>query len=69
MVHGWGDDIVPIEAVFDFARTHQAMLHIVPAGHALLEQVDWLVEIFDQFLGRCLQQDFIAARKRLLATI
>jgi len=69
VVHGWDDDVVPLDAVVDFARTHQAMLHIVPAGHALLEQVDWLVEVFDQFLGRCLQQDVITARERLLATI
>ncbi len=69
VVHGWSDDIVPIAAVFDFARTHEAMLHVVPAGHALLEQVDWLTQAFELFLGRCLQQDRNMARERLLATI
>lgn len=69
VVYGWDDDIVPVEAVFDFARTHQAMLHLVPAGHALLEQVEWLTQAFELFLGRCLQLDSSTARERLLATI
>jgi pimeloyl-ACP methyl ester carboxylesterase len=69
LVHGWNDDIVPLEAVLDFARAHQAMLHLVPAGHALLEQVDWLTRIFELFLARCLQHDCRPARERLLATI
>jgi pimeloyl-ACP methyl ester carboxylesterase len=69
VVHGWRDDIVPIEPVLDFARTYQAMLHMVPAGHALLEQVDWLTQVFGLFLCRCLQRDGDKKRERLLATI
>lgn len=69
VVHGWGDDVVPTEAVLDFARTHQAMLHMLPAGHALLEQVGLLTQIFELFLGRCLQRDGAQKRARLLATI
>lgn len=69
VVHGWDDDAVPCGAVFDFARTHQAMLHMVPAGHALLEQIDWLTRIFELFLGRCMELDCRPARERLMATI
>jgi pimeloyl-ACP methyl ester carboxylesterase len=69
VVHGWDDDVVPAETVLDFARAHQAMLHLVPARHALLEQVDLLTEIFDLFLGRCLSQGGSMARERLMATI
>jgi surfactin synthase thioesterase subunit len=68
VVHGWDDNIVPLDAVLDFARTHQAMLHLVPAGHALLEQVDWLTRIFELFLTQCMQLDCRPARERLLAT-
>ncbi len=68
VVHGWNDDIVPVDAVLDFARTHQAMLHLVPAGHALLEQVEWLTRIFELFLTHCIQLDCRPARERLLAT-
>jgi pimeloyl-ACP methyl ester carboxylesterase len=69
IVHGWSDDIVPLEAVVNFARTHQAMLHLVPAGHALVEQIDWLIQIFELFLGKCLQHDPNQKRARFLATI
>jgi len=68
VVHGWDDDVVPVEPVFAFAKQHQAMLHLVPAGHALLEQVDFLVQIFAPFLDRCLQLDGGMARERFLAT-
>lgn len=69
VIHGWNDDVVPIKAVINFARAHQAMFHLVPARHALLEQVDWLTLVFQQFLDRCLHRDSDMSRERLLATI
>ena len=69
VVHGWDDDVVPAEPVLAFAKKHQAMLHLVPAGHALLEQIDWLPQIFEFFLARCLQFDGNMAKERLLATL
>ena len=69
VVRGWEDDVVPSGAVLDFARTHKAMLHMLPAGHALLEQVDWLSRIFELFLGRCMGLDCRPATERLMATI
>jgi len=68
VVHGWGDDIVPFDKVLEFARSHQAMLHLVPAGHALVEQLDWLTRIFADFLQSCVDFDAATARERLLAT-
>ena len=68
VVYGWDDDVVPLEPVLAFAKQHQAMLHLVPAGHVLLEQVDYLTQIFELFLGRCLQHDGATANERLLAT-
>ena len=69
VVHGWGDDIVPFDAVLEFARSHLAMLHVVPAGHTLVEQLDWLTHAFADFLQNCLEPDCAAARERLLATL
>jgi surfactin synthase thioesterase subunit len=68
VVYGWNDDVVPLEPVLAFAKQHQAMLHFVPAGHALLEQVDYLTQTFELFLVRCLQIDGATANERLLAT-
>ncbi len=69
VVHGWGDELVPAEAVLEFARRQKAMLHLVPAGHALLEQLEWLEQIFSLFLQRCLQQKQGTQRDILLATL
>ncbi len=69
VVHGWNDDLIPIDSVLAFARSHQALLHMVPAGHALLEQLDYLTHIFDLFLQRCLQISTGVAKKYLVATI
>lgn len=69
VVHGWGDELVPAAAVLAFARRQEAMLHLVPAGHALLEQLDWLEQIFTLFLQRCLQQEQGTVRGRFLAAL
>lgn len=69
IIHGWGDDIVPVEGVLAFARSHQAMFHLIPAGHALTEQIDWLTQQFKVFLLRCLRAGESNAHERLLATL
>ena len=69
VVHGWGDDLVPAEAILEFARSQQAMLHLVPAGHALLEQLEWLEQIFTLFLQRCLEPEQVTQKSRILATL
>ena len=35
VVHGWNDDIVPVEIGIDFARSQGAILHVVNDGHRL----------------------------------
>lgn len=56
VVHGWADEVVPEEPVVSFARAHRAPLHLLPAGHALMEQLDALEQIFERFLQRCLAE-------------
>lgn len=68
VIHGWADDIVPFDMVLEFARTYQAMLHVVPAGHALIEQLEWLTRAFAEFLQNCMEFAGTSARERLLAT-
>jgi hypothetical protein len=35
VVHGWTDDVVPVEIGLRFARSQGATLHIVNDGHRL----------------------------------
>lgn len=68
IVHGWDDDLIGDETVIDFARRNRAMLSLVPARHALLEEIDWLARIFDLFLDRCGAKQTEVPAVRLMAT-
>jgi pimeloyl-ACP methyl ester carboxylesterase len=69
LVHGWDDELISVDSVVAFAREHCARLHLVPAGHTLVEQLDWLAQTFAHFLRRCSGQSGCAVAGRLLATL
>ncbi|MCY3939544.1 MAG: alpha/beta fold hydrolase [Gammaproteobacteria bacterium] len=51
IVHGWQDDIVPIEWSIDFARANHARLHLLNAGHSLTEALDEIRTLFRAFIS------------------
>lgn len=40
IVHGWRDDIVPVENSIRFAQACNAELHVLDGGHRLTENID-----------------------------
>jgi predicted esterase len=50
IVHGWHDDIVPVENSIRFARECAATLHIVDGGHRLTENIDEINEYLEKFI-------------------
>lgn len=52
VVHGWRDEIVPVERAIRFARRHRAELSLLDAEHTLNERVDKVAALFDQLLVR-----------------
>lgn len=50
VVHGWTDDVVPVDNSIRFARTHRADLHVVADGHRLQKSIDPLCLLFASFL-------------------
>lgn len=50
VVHGWDDDIVPVERVWRFASKHRAALHLLRSGHTLNDQLPVLSELLDRVL-------------------
>jgi len=54
VVHGWHDDIVPVERAIRFARTHRAALHVLDSGHTLNDQLPALDLLFADLLRRAL---------------
>jgi alpha/beta superfamily hydrolase len=52
VVHGWHDDIVPVERSLKFASAQHAALHVLDSGHTLTDQLPTLAVLFDALLER-----------------
>jgi alpha/beta superfamily hydrolase len=52
IVHGWSDDIVPVENSIRYAREHRATLHAIDADHRMTAQIDMIVACFKLFLNK-----------------
>jgi alpha/beta superfamily hydrolase len=52
VVHGWRDDIVPVERSLRFARPRGAALHLFDSGHTLSDQLGPLSMLFGELLDR-----------------
>ena len=50
IVHGWHDDIVPVENSIRFARECAATLHIVDGDHRLTANIDEINEYLRRFI-------------------
>ncbi|WP_300614834.1 alpha/beta hydrolase [Dokdonella sp.] len=51
LVHGWRDEICPVDAAIGFARSRAATLHLVDDDHRLGAHVDGCARLFHQFLA------------------
>lgn len=49
-VHGWRDELCPVEAVFNIARSYRAELLLLDDDHRLSLQVAAIAAHFDRFL-------------------
>ena len=51
VVHGWNDEVVPVDNAIRFARRHRAELHLLDSDHRLTSHLDALQKLFGFFLG------------------
>ena len=51
IVHGWHDDIVPVENSIRWAREHQAALHLLNSDHRLEDRIEAICALLKEFLG------------------
>lgn len=56
VVHGWKDDIVPVERGIRFARHNASDLHLLDSGHTLNDQLEMLELLLDRLLLRVLER-------------
>ncbi len=52
IVHGWHDDIVPVENSIRFASACHATLHIVNGDHRLTANIDEICHYLTRFINR-----------------
>jgi len=55
IVHGWHDDIVPVENSIRWAREHRAALHILDSDHRLEDQIPAITSLLVAFLATLTQ--------------
>ena len=53
IIHGWNDDVVPVENSIRFAEYSKANLHILNSDHGLTDNLDNINCIFENFIERC----------------
>lgn len=52
IVHGWRDDIVPVENSIRFARECRATLHIVDGDHRLTANIEEINDLLKKFIEK-----------------
>jgi alpha-beta hydrolase superfamily lysophospholipase len=52
VVHGWHDEVVPVDNAIRFARRHAAALHLLDGDHRLMDVLSHVGALFRDFLGR-----------------
>lgn len=52
IVHGWRDDIVPVQNAIRWAGEHRATLHVLDSGHRLEDQIEAIGALLRIFLTR-----------------
>jgi len=52
IVHGWNDEVVPVDGSIRFAREADCSLHLIRGDHRLNSSLDTIVVLFEGFLSR-----------------
>jgi alpha/beta superfamily hydrolase len=50
IVHGWRDDVVPVDNSIRWARQHRAALHILESNHRLEDKIEEICRLLRSFL-------------------
>ncbi|EKK9985903.1 hypothetical protein PP645_001488 [Vibrio vulnificus] len=51
VVHGWSDDVIPVEHSIKFAKATHTALHLIAGDHRLKSSIDEVDALFAQFLN------------------
>ena len=57
IVHGWSDDIIPVEHSIKFAQQANSTLHLIAGDHALNDVVETVESLFVGFMSKRLASE------------
>jgi surfactin synthase thioesterase subunit len=57
IVHGWSDDIIPVENSIKFAQQANSTLHLIAGDHALNDVVETVESLFERFMSKLLASE------------
>jgi len=52
IVHGWNDDVVPVDNSIRYAREHRARLHVIDSDHRMTANINDITQYLAQFLAQ-----------------
>lgn len=52
IVHGWSDEVIPVENSIKYAKNQKCTLHLIDGDHRLNSSIDQVIELFTAFLKR-----------------
>jgi surfactin synthase thioesterase subunit len=50
IVHGWSDDVIPVEHSIKYTQQAQCSLHLIDGDHRLNCSIEQVIELFESFL-------------------
>ncbi|MDN5869498.1 MAG: alpha/beta hydrolase [Nitrococcus sp.] len=51
VIHGWADEIIPVEHSWRYTQMHRCRLHVLDGDHTLNAWLPLIERLFDAFLG------------------
>ena len=57
VVHGWSDDVIPVQNSIDYARQADCALHLISGDHPLNSSIESIEALFMQFLDAVFAAD------------
>lgn len=54
IVHGWSDEVIPVENSIRFAKEADCTLHLIKGDHRLNSSIETVADLFRYFLSRVL---------------
>jgi fermentation-respiration switch protein FrsA (DUF1100 family) len=50
IVHGWNDDVVPVDNSIRYAREYRTRLHVIDSDHRMTADIGAITQYLAQFL-------------------